>query len=237
MHNKRVLGIISIASLATVAVVTIAFGLYREKFTSGSRAKTADTEETGEPLKVNYDADDYTNETCYTGKMEDYPELYAHPFKKTDVYVSNRELTELDPDRIKVCNDAATTFMNRFFNINYRDISSDESGYVISIMDGCAVDAFIQLEDRDYPLYDYVYDICDFALKNETQVEAEFITDSSLVYQDYYTYVRGMLKFTVFSCNSKDIGANIGEETLIPMEVALSDQNGTYTICSFGQMQ
>lgn len=237
MHNKRFLGIASIAVLVAATAAIIVFGLYHRGFTDSFRKDKPNEKAENHSLKITYDADDYTNETCYTGEMEDYPELYTHPFKKTDVYISNRELTEQDPDRIKTCSDAAVVFMNQFFNINYRDIASDESKYVSSAMDGCSMDAYIRLDDGNILLYDYIYDICDSALKNETQVDAEFITDSSLVYQDFYTYVRGMLKLTVFSCDSTDIGAKIGEETMIPMEVSFTDQNGTYTICSFGKMQ
>ena len=245
MRKRKLKNLIFIAIpvLTVIAIGILFIFVLKPGIPTSSRVEqNSSSSDESSNVTVSGNSDDYTSETNYTGKMADYPELYQYPFKKSSLYVSNKDFTKAHADEIKECSESATTFMNNLFCINYRSIATDKDSFISSVMENADYSAYITQNlnkdnEKTMLLYDYIDGIADYYTKNEVQIDAKFVTDESLVYKDFYTFVRGELVLTVYADDDKDLKISTGKEYDIPMEVALKKtDSGNYLINSFGKM-
>ncbi len=191
----------------------------------------------------NTNTPDYTVETNYTGKLARYPELYQIPFKKTSEYICNKDYSKTHKKLFEICEMEATSFVENLFNVNYRDIASDRDSFYVNVMQSAEYDGFITKDfDTDNPqtmlFKEYINEWIDYFIENQVQMEAEFYTDDSLVYSDYYTFVRGEIVFTIYDNKDTSCKYEVGKEYSFPLEVALAPSYDDYTfyvIRSFGR--
>ena len=201
-------------------------------------AVISDTDDTSKII-----AESYVGETNYKGELSQFPELYQYPFKKSDAYISNKEFSKEHSDIFEECRTDATQFMEALFNIDYRQIVKNKNDFDANVMRNCDYTAFIttgwDTEDEDTKyLYEYIQGITDYFAKNMVEMEAKFYTDDSLIYSDFYTFVRGELVFTIYSSNDDESEFEIGKEYSIPMEIAMQrnpNASSDRIICSFGR--
>lgn len=186
---------------------------------------------------------DHIGETNYTGKLSQYPELYEIPFKKTSSYISNKEYSKTDKKIFERCEYEATSFIENLFNVSYRDISEDRNGFYTKVMQTAEFDGYITKDlNSDNPktmfFKEYINEWIDYFVENQVQMEAKFLTDDSLVYSDYYTFVRGEMVFTIYDNKDTNCKYETGREYAFPVEVALAPSYDDYTfyvIRSFGR--
>ncbi|MCR4902068.1 MAG: hypothetical protein K6A23_04355 [Butyrivibrio sp.] len=227
-----------------MAIVIFAFilnALRSEPVTTGLK----EVKETAKGEALNKDIDEpvsYISETNYKGALSQFPELYQIPFKKTESYVSNKEFSKEHSDIFTECEEDATEFFETLFNVNYRDILNDSKGFVTDVMKNGDYDAYVtKFYDTDDQetiyFYRYINELAEYFIENQVQMEAKFYTDDSLVYSDYYTFVRGELVFTIYSSEDGSSEYETGKEYQVPVEAAMhrcpSDQSDR-VICSFG---
>ena len=187
----------------------------------------------------------YIEETNYRGELSQFPDLYQIPFQKTDAYISNKEFSKDSYDIFKECEDKATQFYEALFNVDYRSIVDDKSAFDSNVMFYCDYMAYHtdswdkDGEDTRY-FYNYIQDITDYFATNMVEMEAKFYTDDSLVYNDYFVFVRGELVFTIYASEDNESGYEAGKEYSVPMEAAMQrskDNPDIYLISSFGKAE
>ena len=133
--------------------------------------------------------------------------------------------------------------MEALFNIDYREIVKDKNNFDANVMRNCDYTAYVTTgwdteEEKTEYLYEHVQDITDYFAKNMVEMEAKFYTDDSLIYSDFYTFVRGELVFTIYSSQDSESEFEIGKEYSIPMEIAMQrspNSSSDRIICSFGR--
>lgn len=188
-------------------------------------------------------ADSYVGETNYKGELSQFPDLYEYPFKKSDAYICNKDFSKEHSDIFEECRSDATQFMEALFNIDYREIVKDKNNFDANVMRNCDYTAYVTTgwdteEEKTEYLYEHVQDITDYFAKNMVEMEAKFYTDDSLIYSDFYTFVRGELVFTIYSSQDSESEFEIGKEYSIPMEIAMQrspNSSSDRIICSFGR--
>ena len=166
----------------------------------------------------------YVNETKYIGGIG-YSEVYNTPFGKSSSYVSNKEFWNKHPEIVEDISNKATQFMNLMVQTSYRDILDNQEPHLHNVL---------QLMDRDWT-YDvgnaedilceeYMRDICNSIIENKISMKGEFITDTSLVYEDNLLFVRGVVEYEVFSSDLDSLPAD-GEKKHAMVEVVLHRDN------------
>lgn len=186
---------------------------------------------------------DYIAETNYKGHLSQYPELYEIPFKKTDSYITNKQFSKEHYDTLDEYESDATAFIEALFNVDYRNIAADQMGFVSDVMQNGDYETYITRDfgtenEKTMYLYDYIEDLSEYFIENQVQMESKFYTDDSLVYNDFYTFVRGELVFTIYSSEDKTSEYKVGEEYQLPIEVAMqrSPSNpSNRAVTSFGK--
>lgn len=149
----------------------------------------------------------YRSETTYDGTGEFDEAVYDIPFsgklgeleEEANAYVSNVEwVKEYTAPVASPYLQSAEVFFKLFLP-GYRTIEEDKEKYKTEILklvytDNGSLTRFFHDEDFDV--------FADWLIKNKVQVNAEFKTDSSLIWMDGYTYVRGELDIESFSCDT-----------------------------------
>ena len=224
--------------IVIVILLLILFFAYRwyTAYTN-QEVETVQKDETTTPDEPEEDAA-YINEVRYIGGIG-YKEVYEEPFKKSDFYISNKDMWEEHPDIIPVVSETATDFMNKLLNTGYRKILDGKDAYV---------EDMVQYMDRDW-IYnedmvnnqssvEYMSEYADYMIDNEVSMKGNFITDTSLVYEDGLLYVRGMVEYAVYSSKDESMPAD-GVEKTIMMEVALhrdAEDATQYDVVSWGEI-
>lgn len=230
-NKKKVVNIVAIIIPVVAIIMAIAAILTVTNILKDDKKEKYDTITTIKPHSVapnEYENSelDFTSETNYKGKLAQYPELYQIPFRKTDNYICNKDFYADYKDTVNECVSDATQFMETLFNVNYRNIASDKNKFVGEVMANVDYTAY-HTEDlfgeneKTMLFYDYINQISDYFIKNQVQIDTKFYTDESLVYSDFYIFVRGELVFTVYSCSNDTLEYEIAKEYKIPMEVAM----------------
>lgn len=166
----------------------------------------------------------YVNETKYIGGIG-YSEVYNVPFGKTSSYVSNKELWNKHPDIIENISNEATQFINLMVQTSYRDILDNQELHlhnVLQLMDRNWT--YNTSEAEDVICEDYMRDICNTIIENKISLNGEFITDTSLVYEDNLIFVRGIVEYEVFSSKLEELPAD-GKKKHAMIEVVLHRDN------------
>ena len=187
----------------------------------------------------------YVTETNYTGELAKFPGLYDIEFKKSNAYISNKDFSKEHQDIFMICEESATDFYDTLFNVDYRDIVEDKNAFVANVMKNCDYGSYhiknygLETEETEY-LFEYIMDIADYFVENQVEMTAKFYTDDSMVYSDYYTFVRGALCFTIFENNDNNSEYKKGIEYVIPMEVSMERatfDSSIRVITSFGKAE
>lgn len=244
--NHNIVVIIPI--IAIIAAIIVFFVVYQQLKPENSTVDAIGSQNSTMATATNTDVpedivDNYISETNYTGNLSQFPELYQYPFKKSEAYICNKDLYEQHPDIFDECVKDATQFYEALFNVDYREIVKDKIAYDAKVMTNCDYTSYVTLnwdEENEETLnfYQYIQRITDYFATNMVQMEAKFYTDDSLVYSDYYIYVRGELVFTIYSSEDSESEYEIGKEYKMPMEVAMqrsSDNMENRSIVSFGR--
>ena len=66
---------------------------------------------------------DYTLETNYKGHLSQFPELYEIPFRKTDSYICNKDLSREHYNVLEEYENDATAFIEALLNVDYRTVT------------------------------------------------------------------------------------------------------------------
>ncbi len=234
-----------VAACLAVSAVTYAF-IYLRKVGATEQEKQNTSEEiTHVVSKKETDVLDYISETNYTGRLSQYPELYQIPFRKSDAYICNKDFSEKHKDIFEECEKDAAAFLEALFNVDYRTVAEDPSKFVMGVMKNADPEVYIAKgydteEERCLYLYDYIKELSDYFVENQVEMEAKFYTDDSLVYSDFYTFVRGELVFTIYSSEDPDLIYEPGKEYQIPVEVAMHrmlSNPSNRGVCSFGKAE
>lgn len=241
--------IATIIPIAAIAVAIVAVGTVVLLLNPFKTKETDITDEPGSPIPVydltkqSSDKENYITETNYKGELSQYPELYEIPFKKSDAYICNKDYSAGNETLFSECETMAKSFYETLFNVDYRNIAADKDDFDAQVMLNCDYMAYhttdydTENENTTY-FFEYIQKITDYLIENQVEMSAKFYTDDSLVYSDFYTFVRGELVFTVFASEDKESEFEIGKEYRIPMEVAIQrtpSNPQTHTICSFGR--
>lgn len=189
----------------------------------------------------------YVGETIYKGKT-DIPELYEYPFQKTDAYVMNKTYAKEHPETVKELPGFVAEYFQCLLGSDYRYIINNTtewdnqlaSYYNPSTIYSDSLDSNIR---DSFTAKDYIEDLSEHLVNNRMSMDAEFISDDSLVYSDGYIYVRGLLHFTIQSCDGEP-PYPIGEDQEIILDVAVkpSDEfneanERSYQIVSFEEVR
>lgn len=205
MFSKYFTVILAFITGITVVIAIVLYCRWNSSLTSGN--SKPDTVSDNNIIPNEADAKTrYIGEVYYTGGIG-YPEVYDYPFKKSDWYITNKELHESDPTIPKIATDTAAAFMEKLLNINYMDIAQDEKTYINDLT------AFMDkswlynenLNGDSKTCQDLMRQFADYVIENEIAVEGNFITDTSLVYKDGMVYVRGIVEYKVFSSLDKSL--------------------------------
>ncbi len=235
--------IIGVIALASVFIVLFKLGILGKKTVPVVDDTPSEIAEYT-PAKKEENLPKYIHETNYKGLLSDYLDLYDIPFGKSDAYIMNKDFAELNSGIFKECEDEATYFMESLFTVDYRDILADKDKYLANVMRYCdyvapyTYDLGDEEKENTVMLYEHVSNIADYFIKNQVQMDAKFLTDDSLVYSDYYVFVRGELVFTMYSNNDSSLGYAAGQKYMIPMEVAFErfrNNSDNHVIVSFGE--
>lgn len=164
----------------------------------------------------------YAVETKYIGGIG-YSQVYEVPFQQTSFYTTNKVLWERIPDVMPTIADTATNFMDTLLNSGYRSIAEDKEGYINSLMPYLSERyPYNEIESEAYSETpeEFIGNYADYLIENEITMEAKFLTDTSLIYEDAFIYVRGIVEYTVFS--SKDDAFPVtGQKQAMMTEVVL----------------
>jgi hypothetical protein len=191
----------------------------------------------------------YVSEVKYIGGIG-YPEVYEQPFGTDDLYVTNKQLWQDNPDMIPLALDSAKTFMDKLINSGYREIYENQDMFVQNMLSYMDTDwNYDEDSQGGQTAEEYLNSYAEYMIDNQVSIEGEFISDTSLVYEDGLIYVRGMVEYEVFSSSDPNLEAD-GEKKVCMMEVALhqaSDESsgenddGTnlkeYRIVSFSELE
>ena len=141
----------------------------------------------------------YVAETCYNGASVVDPYLYETPFQKTNKYISNKRLIEkmgegfLDDKTSLACE-----YVKCLYDINSNDIIADPNTFINTFSSYFDETVTFSTDEADVTREYYAESLADKYVKNKAQIDANFITDKSLVFYDNgVVYVRGYIEYTV----------------------------------------
>lgn len=217
--------IIGVIAVIGVICALFSMGMLGKK-TSEEVSAPAEEISVTAPVSEGDDKPSYVTETNYNGNLEQFPELYEIPFGKSDAYICNKDFATGNYELFNECESDAKEFFETLFNFNYRDVAVDTSKFVAKAMAQCQYDAhhtegFDTEDEKTEYFFEYIDRLVEYMVDNKMQVDARFYTDDSLVYSDYYIFVRGELVFTIYDCKEPVDGYEIKTEYSIPMEVAM----------------
>ncbi len=168
---------------------------------------------------------------CEYSEVFDYPEVYDIPFQKTEeYYIRNKDLNYVDKEAVVK---TAQNFFNALIGTGYREIQTDPKAYAKKIGEYSTslvyMEGIYPVPDDDYYTVEEIAEtLGDYFVRNRTEQENEFKTNTSLVYGDYgQLFVRGVLENTAMSSEDKDIP--IGEKIVLFYDVSIVEDNNSPT--------
>lgn len=186
---KKIIAIIMFTMLCAYMI-----GCGNDNTANSSAEVTAD----GVAVIANKPADNtpYMLDTTYAGA--DVPgALYDYPFQKSELYVKNKDLVkDMDSEEIRNYIISATDYFDAIFGRNYHSILEDQDDFKESIVNLYDTDTFFENEEESTTT-DYADDLMQWYVDNEIEINADFVSDSSLLYKDTYYYLRGALTLTL----------------------------------------
>ena len=178
----------------------------------------------------------YLTETTYDGQNVINPELYQIPFKKTDFYISNKDLTQmLNSGDIYILQSRTTSFLDLIFNTGHREVISDKHAYEKQILSFLDENAIYTNGEKQMSANEYAQEISNWIIDSRASTEISVITDKSLVYADGYYYVRCQINISNYGNSTLSMNGFLpinhnafsDEETLY-CDVALKNVNNNF---------
>lgn len=184
----------------------------------------------------------YISETCYDGSKIIDPSLYEKPFAISPNYHSNIALyNSMGEDFLTDKETIAMDYVTLLYNVNYNQLVKDPNKFIGAFDLLHDSNVLYTTDDADVTTNYYAEMTVDKYVQNKAQIEAEFITDKSLVfYNNGVIYVRGYLKYTVYAYDDL---ASLNEELKNDIQlgetyylmshvllVASSDDSNTYKV-------
>ncbi len=231
--------------LAVIAVVAVMIIMLSKSGGNNAGAGAA-ANETEKAIPADPERMKYASETNYTGEMGKYPELYSTPFKKTEAYISNKEFTKQKGFLIPILKDEAKVFFDKMLNTDVKTMAENKTLFMTELLQMYDRNSKRMTEEKGedgIPLFekntDRIHRIVDYMIDNNVKMDASFVTDDSLVYQDLYYFVRGELIFTVYNSDDRDSEYEKGKEYHVPLDVAFTDSKeepGQILVHSFADL-
>lgn len=187
-EKKYIWPIVLIVSLVfiTVFAIIVMNPMLMEKLMGKNKLKADE--------KSPLDGYTYAHETLYVGDPQLSIDLFTTPFKKSDEYISNIELSKKWGEKgLQKLADLTGKTGEEAFNLSYSKVTPKE-------------------EDPS----DFVSYMEGIVTENEISMESTFVTDKSLVYYDGMdVIVRGQLIYTVYEAkDTKALAELLGEESI-----------------------
>lgn len=201
MKKKSYFWTIPAAAVLTASLILVFTGLKAGKILKGNSTGTASSDKHIVSIDgVELEQGDYLEETTYDGSQPVDPVLFTVPFKKSDMYVSNRKLLPvIGNDTVKAAEDAAEGFVSIYLGTGYHKLSENEEavkGELASILP----DSGIILDDGTWLSTDSFTDRwADYIAGQHLSSDLKFDTADCLVYEDGYIFVRGELTSDSFT--------------------------------------
>lgn len=197
-HRFTWLSAIKLSVMLILAGVTVYLYVAHMPHTESETALTATPTPT--PTATPTVEATYITETSYDGSKELNPILFHFPFKKTDFYITNKELVkQMDNTTIQKLQEDVATFVTNYFQLDskayYKDYDNAlENFQKLFVEDSYYCDLKGNLLNTKQYTDDFVRVVCN----SRWQTQVEFETDNSLVWQDNAYYVRGYLTIHIY---------------------------------------
>lgn len=172
----------------------------------------------------------YVTDTYLDGKTVLDPQLYAYPFKRSDMYISNKDLNKkLSLQQISQVEQKAEDFVKQIYTTGYRQVMANPDEFKNTIFDFLDKDAYYTDGNESISADEYAECILDWIVTNEIITDINITTDRSLIWGDGYYYVR--MKLEVQNYGKKNIPVetfcpikqqiDVGEKKIIYCDVAI----------------
>ncbi len=186
---------IAAAVLAAAGAACIWFAASRMEEPLREEDMTADLQTKEEDGAVSY-----INETVYDGSVVLDREVFQVPFRKSDRYCMNKEyigtLEEKTAERLQK---AAKDYLTVLVGSGYRSVMADEEGFC-SRLEDCYAGDFLTRGMEEISVSEHAKEAAAWYTDNHVKLDADIVTDRSLVWKDGITYVRCDAALTVYSC-------------------------------------
>lgn len=147
----------------------------------------------------------YITETAFDGSKELSPWLFAFPFKKTDFYVSNKELVKnVDEKQIEAVASRAKELVEVMYNVDSRSIRTEEKHRKKLGKVFCDSNLYYLGIAGEYEATDFISSMIAAISDADVSIESTFETDKCLVYEDGSYIVRGLLSIYCYKCNDSE---------------------------------
>lgn len=161
--------------------------------------------ERDEPVvEIEHKEENYVTETSYDGTKKLDPLVFAYPFKKSQFYISNKELVDiLDKSKLDKLQQRAEDFILEYYQIDSRNLIleyGEKENRIKSFFpeETTILNAISESVDTKIYVDDYLKAIADA----ELQTAVTFTTDKCLVFEELSGYsIRGILEIKVFNYN------------------------------------
>lgn len=119
-------------------------------------------------------------------------------------------LTAIGTQKLEYIKKYAKEYVETLFGTGYREIETDEDGFVDKIEDMMLYDTYMDDYNNYYSRSELIKTIADWMVENHVQADVTFDTDDSLVCMNDNSYtVRGALTIDAYNCDSDEMSEAI----------------------------
>lgn len=200
MNNEKKKMLIMAIAVFIICGIIFGAGTYF-LFRSDKKTEEAGTTKTSQEIINEVLQTPYISETCYDGSNAIDPSLYEKPFAMGNNYHSNRTLyNDMGEEFLTDKEILAKEYVTLLYNINYNHLIKDPNTFIDTFNTYYNSNVLFTTAEADVTTGYYAEEIIDTYVQNKAQIEADFITDKSLVfYNNGVIYVRGYIKYTVYA--------------------------------------
>ena len=189
-----------------------------------STDETSETNEDG----VRLSADGvYMEDTVYDGTAQLPLAVFQTPFQKSIWYKSNKEfMDDINDEIADTIINYASSSVTDIWGKGASYIKENKETYINTVTDYLLDQMYMGQDGIDGELYtnkEVAEHLADWFVDNNVEANVTFVTDKSLIYTDYFIYVRGTLNIEPQSCEADIM------ENFIP--AGMDYKNGGKYIC------
>lgn len=154
----------------------------------------------------------YYSDVTYDGEEVPYY-LFEVPFKKTENYIPNKDLSEkLSEDALNDYTSETKKYLAVLFDKSYRDIINDQEGFIDSYEEIFPSEDVFSKEENTEGAPGFSEKLMEWYVDNRATVEEEYVTGKPLLYGDMGLYVlRGSLELRIASADNKKAVAEFND--------------------------